>query len=66
MLSTLSIKMKSMKLYFRYKDGSISLKDYLKQIKPLDDEIDLLEVQTLSCHLEDNPVFEISSLKQLH
>ena len=66
MLSITSMNIKSMKLYFQYRNGSISLKDYLKQIKPLDDKIDFLEVQKFSCHLEDNPVFEISSLKQLH
>ena len=55
-----------MQLYFNYKDGVITLEDYLHQIKPLDDEIGFLEIKTLSCHLQGNLVYEKSSLKHLH
>ncbi len=66
MSNLISLKIKSMQLYFTYKDGIMTLEDYLLQIKPLDKEIDYLEVQALSCHLGDNLAFEKSFLKQLH
>ena len=61
MLNLANLKLKSMQLYFQYKNGYISLEDYIKQIKPLDDKVDSLEIQTLSCYLGDNLVFEKSS-----
>jgi len=44
MLSLKNLKIKSMKLYFKYKDGIITLEEYLKKIKPLDNSIDALEM----------------------
>ncbi len=67
MISNLKkLKLKSNQLYFQYKDGSITLEGYLKQIKPLDDKIDSLELHVLSCYLQDIPVFEKSFLKHLY
>lgn len=60
------LKQKSMSIYLEYRCEHIKLDEYLREIKPLDEEIDKLELQTLSYYLEDNPVFEISSLKQIH
>ncbi len=60
------IKIKSMQLYFKYRDGTLSLEDYLQQIKPLDEMIDKHEIKALSCYLQDNLVFEKSSSLQTH
>jgi hypothetical protein len=51
-----SLKVKMIKLYFNYKDGLLSLEEYIQQIKPLDCKIDKLELNILSSHLVDNPV----------
>ena len=56
----------SLQLYMKYKLNKLTQKEYLLQIKFLDDKIDSLEVSILSCHLQGNPASEISSLKQLH
>ena len=61
-----NLRVDSMLLYFKYKDGLISLVEYQEQIKPLDEEIDKLELQTLSYYLQGNLVSEISSSKHLH
>ena len=53
-----TLKVKSMKLYFEYKEGLITLEEYLERIKPLDEDIDKLEMSSISCHLEDTPAFE--------
>ncbi len=66
MSDLVTLKMKSMKLYFKYRDGLISLESYIQQIRPLDYEIDQLEVQALSCHLVGNPVLQTPSSKHLH
>ena len=60
------LKIKMIKLYFNYKNGLLSLEDYIQQIKPLDIQIDQLEIQTINCYLLDNRVSEISSSKHLH
>ncbi len=60
------IKILSMKLYFKYRAGSITLEEYLVKIKPLDEKIDFLEVQTFKYCLLDNPFFEKSSSLQPH
>ncbi len=60
-----NLKVKSMQLYFQYKDGVIVLENYLEKIKVLDNEIDTLETHVFSCCLYSNLVFEKSSLKQL-
>ena len=66
MASLKNLKIKSMQLYFSYKDGVITLEDYQLQIKPLDEEIEFLEIQTLSRYLQGNLVCEKSSLKHLY
>ncbi len=60
-----NLKIKSMELYLKYKDGIITLKEYQRELKPLDNSIDKQELQTVSACLQDIPVFEKSSLKQL-
>ena len=65
MQSLVTLRIKSMQLYFKYKDGSLTLEDYLEKIKLLDGKIDDLELKVLSCYLQDNLVFEKSSLKQM-
>ena len=60
MSNLLNLKIKSMQLYFQYKNNSITLDDYLEQIKLLDDKIDILEIKTLRCYLKGTPVFEKS------
>ena len=66
MSSLTTIKIKSMQLYFKYKDGCMTLQEYQEQIKPLDTAIDKLEVQALNHYLGDTSAFEISSSKHLH
>ena len=61
----LSLKQMAVKLYFRYRSGLLELEEYLKLMKPIDEEIDKIELQSLNCCLLDTPVCEISSLKQL-
>ncbi len=56
-----NLKKESMNLYFKYREGLITLDSYLQQIKPLDDAISSCEIQILKCHLGDSPVFEITS-----
>ncbi len=62
----LNLKKMAVKLYFRYSSGLLTLEEYLSLMKPLDDAIDKLEMQSLINYLQDTPVCEISSLKQLH
>ena len=57
-----NLKIKSMKLYFSYRDGLITLEDYQSQIRPLDNEIDKHEIKALSCYLEDTPALRRLSL----
>lgn len=56
----------AMKNYSLFKSELINLNEYLQSMKPLDDEIDKMELYILSQYLEDNLAFEKSSLKQLH
>lgn len=60
------LRIKSAKLYLNYTSGLLSRKEYLNQLKPLDDAIDELEVQSLSRYLRGTLAFEKSSLIQLH
>ena len=60
------LRVKSIQLYFKYKDGLISLVEYKEQLRPLDKEIDKQELQIFSNYLQDNLVFEKSSLEHLH
>ena len=62
----LDLKKIAIKLYFRYRSDLLSLEEYLSLVKPIDDAIDKLEMQPLINYLQDTPVCEISSLKQLH
>ena len=61
-----NLKTKSIKLYFQYREGLITLKDYLTQIKAFQSEIDKLELKFISCYLADSPVLQRASLKHLH
>jgi hypothetical protein len=61
-----NLRVVSMLLYFKYKDGLISLIEYKEQLMQLDKEIDKLELQVFSDYLQGNLVFEKSSLKHLH
>ena len=66
-MSTIAnLQVKSIKLYFQYREGLITLKDYLTQIKPFQTEIDQLELKILSCYLADSPILQRASLKHLH
>ena len=56
----------SMRLYTNYCAGLLTLQEYLDLIRPIDEEIDRLELQTLSCYLQDNLVSKILSSKPLH
>ncbi len=56
----------SMRLYTNYRLGLLTLQEYLDLIRPIDEEIDKLELQTLSCYLQGNLVSKISSSKHLH
>ena len=60
------LRVKSIQLYFKYKDGLISLVEYKEQLRPLDKEIDKQELQIFSDYLQGNLVFEKSSLEHLH
>ena len=62
----LDLKKMAVKLYFRYRSDLLSLEDYLSLMRPIDDAIDRLEMQPFVNSLQDIPVCEISSLKQLH
>ncbi len=57
-----NLKVQSMKLYFSYRDGLITLEDYQSQIRPLDNEIDKHEIKALSCYLGDTPALRRLSL----
>jgi hypothetical protein len=61
-----TLRAKSIELYFKYKDGLISLENYILQIKYLDIQIDKIEIQVLNCHLVGNPALQTPSLKYLH
>ncbi len=61
-----NLRIVSMLLYFKYRDGLISLVEYKEQLIPLDKEIDKLELQIFSDYLQGNLAFEKSSLKHLH
>ncbi len=61
-----NLKKESIYLYFQYRQGVIKKEEYIEKIRPLDERIDFLEIQSLSCYLQDIPVFEKSSLSQLH
>ena len=61
-----NLRVKSIQLYFKYKDGLISLVEYQEQLRPLDREIDKLEVQIFSNYLQGNLILEKSSLEHLH
>ena len=56
----------SMRLYTNYRLGLLTQKEYLNLLKPIDEEIDKLELQTLSYYLQGNLVSKISSSKHLH
>jgi len=61
-----NLRIKSMELYFKYKDGLLSLEEYIQKIKPLDHKIDKLELQNVNYCLVDNSVSQIAFLKHLH
>ena len=56
----------SMRLYTNYRSGLLTQTQYLSLLKPIDKEIDKLELQALSYYLQGSLVSEISSLKHLH
>ena len=60
-----NLRVKSIQLYFKYKEGVINLVEYQEQLRPLDRAIDKLEVQIFSNYLQGNLVFEKSSLEHL-
>lgn len=60
------LRVKSLQLYFKYKEDVISIEKYQEQLKPLDKEIDKLELQMFASYLQDIPVSRISSLELLH
>jgi len=60
-----SLKLKSIQLYFKYKDGVITLEEYQRKLRSLDNTIDSQEIQTISDYLQDNLVLQKSSL-ELH
>ena len=59
-----NLKLKSMKLFFKYKDGIITLEEYQKEMLPLDSAIDNQELQAFSNYLGDNHLLQKSSLVQ--
>ena len=66
MSSLATVKVKSMTLYISYRNGLITQEEYQTKVKPLDKEIDTLELECLIHYLEDNPAYQISSSKHLH
>ena len=62
----LDLKKMAVKLYFRYCSKLLSLEEYLFLMRPIDNAIDKLETQVLVNSLQDTPVCETTSLKQLH
>ncbi len=66
-LSKLKIlHIKSAKLYLDYTAGQLSRREYLNKLKPLDDAIDELEIQSLKHYLRGTLAFEKSSLTLPH
>jgi len=61
-----NLRIVSMLLYFKYRDGLISLVEYKEQLILLDKEIDKLELHVFSDYLQGNLAFEKLSLKHLH
>jgi len=61
-----NLRLKSIGLYFKYKNRQLSLENYINQIKPIDKQIDELELKTLSCYLVDSSVLQKASSKHLH
>ena len=45
MSNLVNLKVKSMQLYYKYKEGSISLENYLKQIKPISEVSSLIQLR---------------------
>ena len=64
-LSLQELHLKSIKLYGLYLLGSLSQSEYLSQLKPLDEQIDEIEMKLLSSYLQGSPACEKSSLIQL-
>lgn len=60
------LRAKCMDVYYAYRSGIYTLKEYQEQMKSLDDAIDKLEMQALNQYLQDTPAFERSSLIHLH
>ena len=52
-------------LYKDYSIGLINLEAYIRQARPIDKQIDQLELKTISCYLVDSPVLQRSFLKHL-
>ena len=50
-----NLRIKSIQLYFKYKNGLLSLEEYIQLIKLLDYKIDKQELRTLRYHLLDIP-----------
>ena len=65
-VSTLkNLRVTSLDYYSKYKEGLISLEKYQEQLRPLDKEIDKLELKIFSDYLQGNLAFEKSSLEHL-
>ena len=61
-----NLRKESLYFYMLYIQKRISEKEYIEKIRPLDNSIDILEMQELKCYLQGNLVFEKSSLEHLH
>ena len=51
----------SMELYERYRSGLLSKDEYLGLIRPVDEEIDRLEQESICWSLQKSPIFKIPS-----
>ena len=61
-----NLQAKSTKLYLNYRSGIITLDEYLKQLQPLDKEIDRIEITSFKVYLQGIFVSEKASLKLSH
>ncbi len=53
-----NIKIQFMKLYYQYQESEITMDEYIKQIRPLDKEIDKNELESLKQYLQGTLAFE--------
>ena len=60
-----NLQTQSIKLYKNYRANDITEKEYLRAIRPLDKEIEAVELKLLSYHLRGHLSFEKPSLKRL-